>query len=186
MPSALPSNSERYTPLAMFLHWLIALVLLAQFCFGLYMADLPLSPTKLKLYSYHKWAGVSVFMLVALRLCWRGLHAPPPLPYGTPAWQVKVAGWGHALLYVLMFLVPLSGWLMSSAKGFQTVYFGVWPIPDLLAKDEALGSALVELHAWLNMLLALVVLGHVGAALKHQYIDRDGLLLRMMPRRRGR
>lgn len=173
----------RYTRTAMSLHWLIALMLFGMFGFGLYMVELPLSPQKLKFYSYHKWAGVTVFLLVLARLAWRITHRPPALPAGMPAWQVKAAKAGHHLLYLLMVIVPLSGWLMSSAKGFQTVWFGVLPLPDLLAKDEALGEALLLTHRLLNWFFMLVVAGHVLAALKHHFIDRDGLLSRMLPGR---
>lgn len=173
----------RYTRTAMSLHWLIALMLFGMFGFGLYMVELPLSPQKLKFYSYHKWAGVTVFLLVLARLAWRITHRPPALPADMPAWQVKAAKAGHHLLYLLMVIVPLSGWLMSSAKGFQTVWFGVLPLPDLLAKDEALGEALLLTHRLLNWFFMLVVAGHVVAALKHHFIDRDGLLSRMLPGR---
>lgn len=174
----------RYTRTAMSLHWLIALMLFGMFGFGLYMVELPLSPQKLKLYSYHKWAGVTVFLLVLVRLAWRATHTPPELPAGMPAWQVTAAKAGHHLLYLLMVIVPLSGWLMSSAKGFQTVWFGVLPLPDLLPKDEALGNALLLAHRLLNWFFMLVVAGHVGAALKHHWVDRDGLMQRMLPRSR--
>ncbi len=98
-----------------------------------------------------------------------------------PDWQRKVAAATHVLLYVLMFAVPLSGWLMSSAKGFQTVWFGVLPLPDLLNKSETLGDALQQVHMLLNFSMAALVLAHVGAALKHYFIDRDDILRRMIP-----
>ncbi|MFO7188882.1 MAG: cytochrome b [Pseudomonadota bacterium] len=170
---------ERYTRTAVLLHWLVALLVLGLFPLGLYMADLPLSPTKLKLYSYHKWAGVTVFALALLRLLWRLRHAPPPLPASQPAWQRRAAHAGHLLLYGFMFAVPLSGWLMSSAYGFTTVWFGVLPLPDLLDKNEALGDALKLVHRYLNYAFMALVAGHILAAFKHQWIDRDGTLDRM-------
>ena len=91
---------------------------------------------------------------------------------------------GHALLYVLMLAIPLSGWLMSSAKGFQTVWFGVLPIPDLIAKDKETGDLLANVHLGLNLLFVAVLAGHVGAALKHHFIDKDDILRRMLPQRR--
>jgi cytochrome b561 len=102
-----------------------------------------------------------------------------------PAIERLAAHAGHHLLYVLMIAIPLSGWLMSSAKGFQTVWFGVLPLPDLLAKDKALGNLLETVHVVLNYTLIAVLLGHVGAALKHHFIDRDDVLTRMLPRRKG-
>jgi len=171
----------RYTRTAQALHWLMAVLLVGLVSLGLYMHELPLSPRKLQLYSYHKWAGVTAFLLVLARLAWRATHRPPPLPPGTSPVVRIAASAGHGLLYALMVAIPLSGWLMSSAKGFQTVWFGVLPIPDLLGKDAALGETLRAVHEYLNLTLIALVIGHVLAALKHQFIDRDGLLLRMWP-----
>jgi cytochrome b561 len=169
----------RYSTPAIVLHWLMALLIFAGFPLGLYMVDLPLSPDKLKLYSYHKWIGITVLMLAAIRLSWRLTHTPPPLPERVAAWQRHASAIVHGLLYLLMIAIPLSGWLMSSAKGFQTVWFGVLPLPDLIGKDKALGELLAELHKILNFtLLGLVVL-HVGAALQHHFIERQPFLQRM-------
>ena len=90
---------------------------------------------------------------------------------------------GHVLLYALMIAIPLSGWLMSSAKGFQTVWFGVLPIPDLLDKNRELGDLLQTVHLSLNLFFVVVLIGHIGAALKHHFIDRDDVLTRMLPAR---
>ncbi len=173
--------SANYTRTAIALHWLVAIAIVATFGVGFYMHDLPLSPFKLKIYSWHKWAGVTIFLLVLFRLGWRFTHRPPGPPVGTPAWQHTVAEATHLLIYVLMVAIPLSGWLMSSAKGFQTVYFGVLPLPDLLAKNKELGDALNFVHKMLNFTLAGVVLAHAGAAIKHHFIDRDDVLTRMLP-----
>ena len=86
------------------------------------------------------------------------------------------------MLYVLMIAIPLSGWLMSSAKGFQTVYFGILPIPDLLDKNKELGDLLALVHKSLNLFFVAVLAGHIGAALKHHFIDKDDILIRMAPR----
>lgn len=177
-------DNERYTTTAIGLHWLIGLMILISFSVGLYMSNLPLSPTKLKIYSWHKWAGVTIFMLVVLRCTWRLFHTPPAMPDHMPRWQQIVAEATHYLLYALMFAIPLSGWLMSSAKGFQTVYFGLLPIPDLLDKNKELGDTLNVVHAWLNYLMITTVAAHAAAALKHHFIDKDEVLVRMVPRRR--
>ena len=173
--------SRHYTATAKTLHWVIAILILGLLGLGFYMHDLPLSPNKLKLYSWHKWAGVTTFLLVVLRLAWRVGNPPPALPASMPRAQQWAAHAGHFALYVLMLGIPLSGWLMSSAKGFQTVWFGVLPIPDLLGRDKALGDLLQTVHLGLNLLLVGVLLGHVGAALKHHFIDRDDILTRMLP-----
>lgn len=175
------SQSVSYTRTAIVLHWLVAIAIITTFGVGLYMHDLPLSPDKLKIYSWHKWAGVTIFALVLFRLFWRFAHRPPAAPAGMPAWQHATAEYAHYLLYALMVAVPLSGWLMSSAKGFQTVYFGVLPLPDLLAKNKELGEVLTGVHKWLNFTLAGLVVIHVGAALKHHFFDRDTVLARMLP-----
>ena len=176
-------HNTRYATTAIVLHWLMALLLVGLFCGGLYMADLRLSPWKLKIYSWHKWAGVTAFILVLARIAWRFAHHPPGLPSAMPRLMRLAARAAHTLLYLLMVAVPVSGWLMSSAKGFQTVYFGVLPIPDLLAKDKELGNLLQDAHQALCFLLVGLVLGHLGAALKHHLIDRDDVLARMLPRR---
>jgi cytochrome b561 len=174
--------SQHYTATAKSLHWLNAVLLLGLLGLGFYMQGLPLSPEKLKLYSWHKWAGVTVFLLVIVRLAWRVTHQPPPLPPSMPRVQQWAAHAGHFALYVLMLAIPLSGWLMSSAKGFQTVWFGVLPLPDLVGKDQVLGALLLTVHQVLNLALVVVVIGHVGAALKHHFVDKDDVLTRMLPR----
>jgi cytochrome b561 len=175
------ASPASYNRPAIALHWLVALIVLCSFPVGLYMVDLPLSPQKLKIYSWHKWAGVTVFLLALVRVAWRLTHPVPPLPPAMPHWQRRAAEATHVLLYVLIVVIPLTGWLMSSAKGFQTVYFGVLPIPDLLGKNKELGEALTLVHRTLNYTLAALVVGHVSAAIKHHLIDRDDVLVRMLP-----
>lgn len=172
---------QRYTRVAIGLHWMIALTIFGTFALGVYMHELPLSPTKLKLYSYHKWIGVTIFALVLFRLLWRLGHRPPSPPPSMPAWQQRAAAVTHVVLYALTLAIPISGWLMSSASGFQVVYLGILPIPDLLAKDKVLADQLKDAHEFLNIsMLALVVL-HSAAALKHHLLDRDDVLARMFP-----
>lgn len=173
-----------YTGTAKVLHWLVALIIIGLFVLGQYMSDLSMSPRKLQLYSWHKWFGVTVFLLVLVRLGWRLTHQPPRLPAQMPKLQQLASHIGHTALYGLMLAIPISGWLMSSAKGYQTVWFGVLPIPDLLGKDKLLGDLLAELHGALNGLLMFIVVIHVIAALKHHFIDRDDVLKRMLPSRK--
>lgn len=179
-------NTPRYTRIAIGLHWLIALMILGSFGVGLYMTDLTLSPFKLRLYSWHKWAGVTIFTLVLVRCVWRLTHAAPPLPAHMPRWQRIAAEGSHHLLYALMIVIPLSGWLMSSAKGFPTVYFGVIPLPDLLDKNAYLGDTLALVHKTLNFTMMGLVIAHAAAALKHHVIDKDDILRRMLPAKRNR
>jgi cytochrome b561 len=170
-----------YDHTAVRLHWLVALLILATFPLGYYMADLPLSPWKLRLYSWHKWIGVTVFLLAVARVAWRAAHPAPAWPASMKPWETRLAAAAHALLYVLMLAVPLSGWLMSSAAGFKVVYLGLVPLPDLVGKDKALADFLDWVHQYLTAVLGGLVLLHVAAALKHRFVDRDGTLARMIP-----
>ena len=175
--------SEKYTRVAIALHWLIALLLIGGFALGLYMVELKFSPEKLTLYSYHKWIGVSVFSLALLRVLWRLTHQPPPLPASVPDWQVAASNATHLLLYLLLLAAPLSGWLYSSAAGVPTVPFGIaaLQLPDFLAKDRALAATLKFVHMSITYSLAALVALHVAAVFKHLLIDRDGIMRRMMP-----
>ena len=174
--------APRYTTTAIALHWLLGLAILGSFTLGVYMADLPFSPTRLKLYNWHKWAGITILALSALRLLWRLTHRPPAPP-PMPAWQGAAAHAVHWALYALFFAVPLMGWAYSSAAGFPIVVYGVLPLPDFVAPDRALAESLKPLHGLLAYTLMALVLLHAAAALKHHFIDRDGLLHRMLPSR---
>ena len=174
--------SAGYTRAAIALHWIVAALIVANLALGLYTVGLPLSPQKLRYFSFHKWIGVTVFVLAAARLLWRLTHPAPALPDSMPAWERRAAHATHVLLYLLFFAAPLTGWLFSSASGFQTVYLGILPIPDLLSKDKALADALKLAHKSINYTMAAVVILHAAAALKHHFIDKDDVLGRMLPR----
>ena len=180
-PAALPT-STRYTGVAMAFHWGLALMIVGAFGVGLYMTELTMSPTRLKLYNWHKWAGVTILTLSALRLLWRLGHRPPADAPG-PRWQQLAAHATHLALYGLFFAVPLVGWAYSSAAGFPVVWFGVLPLPDFVPKDKALADLIKPWHAGLAWAMAALVLLHIAAALKHHFVDRDGLLDRMRPGR---
>lgn len=186
MPSALPPSAPaRYTRTAIALHWVVGLAIVAVFCVGWYMTGLPFSPQRLKLYNWHKWAGVTILALSALRLVWRLTHRPPALPAATlramPRWQQVAHHATHHLLYALFFIVPLVGWAYSSAAGFPIVFLGVLPLPSFVPVSPALAEAIKPWHEITAYALAALVVVHVAAALKHQFIDRDGLVARMLP-----
>lgn len=186
--SALTPAKARYSAVAIALHWLLALVIVGMFVMGSYMADLPFSPLRLKLYNWHKWAGVTFLALTVLRLLWRLTHRPPALPQAVtlamPSWQVRAYHATHHLMYALFFAVPLIGWAYSSAAGYPIVLFGQLPLPDFVSPNKELAALIKPLHE----LSALALVGlaglHIAAALKHHWIDRDGLLNRMLPGRR--
>ena len=181
---ALRNTEDRYGWGVQGLHWVTVLGLAGAFVLGFTMVELAMSPTKLKMYSWHKWLGVCLFGLVLLRLLWRSFNRAPPLPQTVPEWQRRVATGMHVLLYLLLLAVPISGWLMSSAKGFPTVLFGLWQLPDAVARDAVLAERLEWLHFILNKSLLTLIAVHIAAALKHHFIDRDGVLARMLPLRR--
>ena len=173
----------RYSRFAILLHWLIALLIVSGFALGLVMVDIPgITPTKLRYFSWHKWIGVTVLALACARLLWRLSHRAPPFPDSMPHWQQRAASGLHGLLYLLMFAVPVSGYFYSLAAGVPVVYLGVLPLPVLIDADPALKPVLKQLHYALDMALAACVVVHVAAALKHAFVDRDGLFSRMLPR----
>lgn len=177
------TDSSRYTATAIALHWLIALLIISGFTLGQIMVDMKFSPAKLQYFSWHKWIGITVFLLALVRIAWRLTHKPPPPLPGQPAWQLRAAEIAHLMLYVLMVVIPLTGWLYSSAAGFKTVYLGLLPIPDLIGKSAEYKDLLRDVHWALNALLALLVLTHIGAAIKHHVINRDDTLRRMLSSR---
>ena len=181
------AHATRYSTTAIALHWLLGGALVAVFAVGIYMADLPFSPRRLQLYNWHKWAGVAILLLSRVRLAWRLMRRPPALPArmeaAMPQWQ-KVAHHGtHHALYLLFFAVPLLGWAYSSAAGFPIVFLGVVALPDFVPASPALAELLKPLHKLSALALASLALLHIAAALKHQLIDRDNLLVRMVPGR---
>lgn len=173
--------TQRYTRTAIFLHWLVALGLIGTFALGFYMKGLALSPDKLKLYAWHKWAGMTLLVLIVVRLAWRLSHPAPELPISMKPMERLLAHAGHWLLYALMLAIPVSGWLMSSAQGFQVVWFGVVPLPDLVPKNAALGDLFKDVHVVLNYTMLITLIGHIGAALQHHFIKKDTVLTRMLP-----
>ena len=183
MTPTLPTSAARYGIVAIVLHWLAGLGIVGAFVVGAYMSDLPMSLQRLKLYNWHKWAGVTLLALALVRLAWRLTHRPPALPAAVeaamPAWQRAAHHGTHHLMYLLFFVVPLLGWAYSSAAGFPIVWFGVLPLPDFVPVDKALAEAIKPFHALSAWTLAALVVLHVAAALKHQFIDRDRLLGRM-------
>jgi len=173
----------RYTGTAMTLHWIAAVLIFCGFSLGLLMTGLEISPTKLRLYSWHKGIGITVFLVAAARVAWRVAHpAPPPLPT-MPEWQKRASRATHYFLFALMLAIPLSGWIYSSSTGVSVVYLGLFPLPDLVPKDREDAKVLLILHKTLNYTLAAAVTIHVLAALKHHFIDHDGIMARMLPGR---
>lgn len=188
LPQAAAPMVSRYSRTAIVLHWTLGLAIVSVFGVGLYMANLPFSPLRLKLFNWHKWAGMSLLALSVFRLVWRLTHRPPVLPAhiaaAMPTWQHRLHESTHFALYALFFAVPLLGWTYSSAAGFPIVVFGVLPVPDFVPADKALAALIKPWHELSAFALVGLALLHAAAALQHQWWDRDGLLSRMWPGRR--
>jgi cytochrome b561 len=168
----------RYTHTAVSLHWLSAILIACAFALGWTMTELAISPLKLRMFNWHKWLGVSVLALAVIRVLWRCLRAPPPL-LPMPRWQHRAAQAMHGVLYALLFALPLSGWAYSNAVGYPVVYLGLVRLPNLVAKDKALGATLLTVHEVLGWVLLFTLSAHALAALKHHLIHRDDTLRRM-------
>ena len=176
-------SEPRYTTVAIVLHWLVAALVVLAFAWGWSMQAIPKDPPGLRAgaFNLHKSIGLTLFVLMTLRLAWRLLHPPPPLP-AMPAWQRRVARGNHLVLYALLLLMPLAGYLGSVFSGYPVRYFGLM-LPAWGWKSEAIKSAMSVAHLTLSWLLAAAVVLHVGAAVKHALVDRDHVMARMKPRR---
>ena len=175
-------NSEHYYGMvAQALHWLVALLVFVQLGLGVYAAGLPLGIARLGWLSRHKSLGLAVLALALLRLAWRLVSAPPRLPASMSRAERLAAAGTHRLLYALLILAPLAGWMHASAAGLSVNWFGLWLVPDLVPKDALWAARFKLLHELAVLLLAMLLAGHIGAALRHALIRRDGILRRMLP-----
>ena len=176
-------NRPRYDAVAIGFHWVVAALVLAQLALGWWMIELPKSPAGLRAgwFNVHKSIGITIGLLMLARLGWRARHPAPPLPASLPRWQALAARANHAALYACLIVMPLSGYLGSVFSGYPIKYFGV-VLPHWGWASPALKELFSILHfgtVWL--LMALIAL-HIGAALKHLLVNRDGVVARMWPR----
>lgn len=179
----LKNRSDRWGGISQLLHWAIVLLLAWIAWLGLTMVDLPNTPAKISTYALHKSLGLTLLALVTLRLVWR-LYAGAPAPVaGTPGWQARIASLTHVGLYVLLFAMPLSGWLFNSASGYPLQWFKRFNLPALAGRDPGLAELAGNLHEAGFWLLATLVMLHAGAALYHHFVQRDDTLRRMLPSR---
>jgi cytochrome b561 len=171
----------RYSAVAQGFHWIIAGLIVTQFTLAWMADDLPLGMHKLALLARHKSFGMTVLMLAVLRLLWRLFNRPPELPAGMSKTERILAKATHAVFYVLLFVMPLTGWLMSSAKNYSVSWFGQFTWPNLIAPDEGWFEALRITHGLLSWLLLSLAVLHILAALKHHFWNKDDVLKRMLP-----
>ena len=182
----LKSSAQHWGGLAKTFHWLIVALIIVQGTLGLYMVNLPKKPNIIPYYSFHKSLGITVLALAVLRLIWRAFDARPLDPASMPRRQVLGARVGHALLYGLLFAVPLSGWWFDSVSALRPMYFfGLFEIPHIVAANPDLKDVAQETHEWLFWLLVIVACGHAAMAFIHEFVSRDGTLSRMLPGRRA-
>jgi cytochrome b561 len=175
------TSPVRYSVVAQTFHWIIAALIVTQFTLAWMADDLPLGVHKLALLARHKSFGMTVLMLAVLRLVWRLFNRPPELPGNMTKIERHLARGTHVLLYVLIFIMPLTGWLMSSAKNYSVSWFGRFTWPNLIGPNESAFDALRTTHQLLSWLLFAVALLHILAALKHHFWNKDDVLTRMLP-----
>lgn len=173
-------NSENhYGVVAIFLHWILALLLIALILLGLYMVDLPIGLEKLKLYGWHKEYGLLALLLATIRLLWRLMNITPQLA-ALPLLEKIAARTVHWAFYGFMFALPISGWLVTSAAGLPASFFGLFTLPNLIGPSEQLLQFFQVTHKWLGYALIVTIILHVAAALKHHFINKDDILRRML------
>lgn len=182
--AAWANSEQRYGAVAIALHWGMVLLLAIVVAMGLYMVRLPdagYDTEKITLILVHKSLGMLALVLVVLRLAWRLGNALPKLVATLPMWQQVSARFVHLMFYALMFAVPVTGWLMSSAGGYPVPFFGWFDVPDLIGHDDWLFQVLDDVHRWLAWMLVFFFVLHAAAALRHHYGLHDDTLERMLP-----
>ncbi|MFK8250431.1 cytochrome b [Ancylobacter terrae] len=180
MPRA-PDIPAGYRRPARLLHWLIAIIVIGLIPVGITMGNLDGGPLQDRLYDLHRSFGFTVLVLAALRLAYRLSHTPPPLPASVPAPLRVAAGVVHATMYALLLATPIIGWLATNAYGAPISVFGLFELPVLVAKNEATADVLFAIHRALGLAFGALILLHVGAAIGHALVFRDGVLHRMWP-----
>ena len=175
------NTTARWGAVSQLLHWLIVAALAAQVSLGLAGAMLPIGVEKLATLARHKSLGMTILALVLARLMWRWMNPTPSLPGNLGPFERLLARLTHAALYLLLLALPLTGWIMSSARGFPVSWFNLYQLPDLVGRSKPLYGALLETHRILAISLGVVVALHVAAAIKHHFVLKDDTLRRMLP-----
>jgi cytochrome b561 len=171
---------QRFGTVAIVLHWFIAAAMLFSLALAWYLEDLD-GEEKIAWLAVHKWSGMVIFVVAIVRLLWRIRHPAPDYGFEMPRWQHIAAHATHILLYVLLFSMPITGYVAETARGRDTTFFGVFPIPALVPLNRKLSFYALTVHDWSQYGLYALILLHVGAALYHQTVLRDRLMSRMWP-----
>jgi cytochrome b561 len=175
------NTAARWGHVAQFLHWLIVVLIITQVILANIAEDLPLGMKKLAMYARHKSVGITILGLAIIRLLWRWANPTPLLPTTLKPYERVLANVTHFGLYLLLFAMPLTGWMMTSARGFPVSWFGFFQLPDFVPKNDTLYTAMKETHDTLALALYAIVFLHVAAALKHHFVLKDDVLRRMLP-----
>lgn len=179
-------KSQHYSRVAMALHWVIAVLIIGQLAGGLFFTNLSFAThaeLRISITQYHKAIGLTVLVLSIVRLIWRLSHRPPALPNGMSRFERLAAKATHSLFYVLIIGIPLTGWMMVSAYKNPISYFGLfdWPkIPGVLGNND-FGEIMHEFHEYMAYAAIALIVLHIGAALKHHFINQDNVLAHMLP-----
>lgn len=175
------NTTSRYGAVAQGFHWVVALCVIGMLIVGLLMTDMKPGPDMFKVYALHKSVGITVLTLVILRLIWKFANAHPRSLPTHQRWEKILAKLVHVFLYFAIIGMPLSGWIMSSAKGFPVSVFGWFTLPDLVAPSQEIGKLANQFHELTAYVLIAAIGLHFVGALKHHVIDKDGTLRRMIP-----
>jgi len=178
------SRSSRYTTAAIVFHWIVAILALTMIGLGIFMTDVPKgNPDRAFYFNLHKSIGVTTALLVLIRLWWRAKNPPPPLPASMSGWEVQASKISHALLYMCLIVMPLSGFAATQFTKYGVNYFGLFKIPPMGSENKLVYELLQGIHGVTATLLIALVVIHVLAAFKHLLIDRDKVFQRMLPGR---
>lgn len=174
-------QANRYSIVAMLLHWAIAIAVIANWRIAETAEHAPEAQAR-EIMGSHMSLGVTILVLVLLRLAWRFVHRPPPLAAHLKPWERALAKTTHALFYILLIVMPLAGWVAMSSFGFGVNVWGLFELPALpVPNAPERGEAIMGMHAFAGGFLLVLIAIHILGSLKHTLIDKDGNLFRMLP-----
>jgi len=172
---------NKYGIVSILLHWIIAIIVIGMLTLGIYMSDLPNSLYKLKLYGWHKEWGFVVLFLITLRIIWKMRNVSPSLTAPIPYWQIVIAKLTHWMFYLILFVMPITGWIITSSANLPVSFFGFFVIPVITSRSKNVQHLFANIHSWVAYILIALIVLHILAALKHAFIDKDDILKRMLP-----
>ena len=175
MAVSLRNTSNRYGLIAQLLHWAVVVGIVLQYVWAWRIDNTESIREQFSLVTTHKSIGMTILLLVILRLLWRAFNKPPPYPSTMKSWEIKAANFTHALLYALILLMPLTGWMYTSAAGYGGEFWGLMDVPDLVPTSEQLESFMHRAHESIGWVIPIVVAVHVFAALRHHFSLKNRL-----------